>query len=245
MITFKKELLIGVKLMILYNDDYLNSIKKIEDESIDLILTDIPYNISRDNGLGGYDKKNNRNRAGIDFGEWDKGFDIKGLNTLVPKLKKDSSMLIFSAFEQITDLINIFSDMVLKDKIIWQKTNPFPRNRERRYVSDVEICSWFVKSKKSKWTFNRQNDKYESCVKRYPAESGGGFKRYHPTQKNLKMIKYLMRIHSNKGDTILDPFIGGGTMGVAAVQENRNFIGIELDKEYFKIAKDRIEKFSK
>jgi DNA modification methylase len=67
----------------LYNDDYLNVIKNIEDASVDLILTDIPYNISRDSGLGGYDKKNNRNRTGLDFGEWDKGLGINVFNPLI------------------------------------------------------------------------------------------------------------------------------------------------------------------
>ena len=226
----------------LINDDYLKAIDGIEDESIDLILTDIPYNISRGSGFVGYDKKNKRNRTGLDFGEWDKEFDVNGLDALVPKLKKNGSMLMFSAFEQITDLVNVFSDMVLKDKIIWQKTNPMVRNRDRRYISNIEICTWFVRSKKSKWTFNRQDEKYESCVLRYPSESGGGFKRYHPTQKNLEMMKYLMRIHSNKGDLILDPFLGGGTTAVACVEQNRNYIGIERDEKHFKTAKERINK---
>ena len=171
----------------LHNDDYLNVVQNLEDESIDLILTDIPYNISRDSGFAGYDKKNKRNRTGLDFGEWDKGFDVSGLSMLIPKLKHDGSILMFSAFEQITDLVEVFDSMILKDKIIWQKTNPFVRNRDRRYISNIEICSWFVKPN-SKWTFNRQDEKYESCVLRYPSESGGGFKRYHPTQKNLKMM---------------------------------------------------------
>ena len=226
----------------LYNNDYLNVIENLEDESIDLILTDIPYNISRDSGLAGYDKKNKRNRTGLDFGEWDKGFDVSKLNVLVPKLKKNGSMLMFSAFEQITDLVNVFSDMVLKDKIIWQKTNPMIRNKDRRYISNIEICTWFVRSKKSKWTFNRQDERYESCVLRYPSESGGGFKRYHPTQKNLKMIRYLMSIHSNVGDLVLDPFLGGGTTGIASIQEGRGFIGIEIDKNYFQVAEKRIKK---
>ena len=96
--------------------------------------------------------------------------------------------MMFSAFEQITDLVNVFSDMVLKDKIIWQKTNPMVRNRDRRYISNIEICTWFVRSKKSKWTFNRQDEKYESCVLRYPSESGGGFTMYGSTITLLNSI---------------------------------------------------------
>ena len=223
----------------LYNGDYLELIDNVQDELVDLILTDIPYNISRPNGFAGYDKKNKRTRTGIDFGEWDTEFDISGLKALTAKLKKNGSILIFSSFEQLGTIIETFDDLIIKDKLIWQKTNPFVRNRDRRYISNIEICSWFVKPK-SKWTFNRQDEKYESCVMKYPAESGGGFKRYHPTQKNLKMTKYLINIHSNVGDLILDPFMGGGTTGVAALQENRNFIGMELEKNYFDIAKERI-----
>jgi len=224
----------------LQNGNYIDLIEHVPDESVDLILTDIPYNISKKNGLGGFDKKSNRNRVGLDFGEWDKGFDVSGISALVPKLKKGGSVVIFSAFEQFNEICTAFSDLVVKDKLIWQKTNPFIRNRERRYVSNIEFCSWFVKPKE-KWTFNRQNEKYESCVFTYPSESGGGFKRYHPTQKNLKMIRYLTRTHSNKGDTILDPFMGGGTMGVAAVLEERNFIGFEIEKQYFDKAQTRIQ----
>jgi DNA modification methylase len=71
-------------------------------------------------------------------------------------------------------------------------------------------------------------------------KSGGGFKRYHPCQKNLQLIIELIKRHSNTDDLILDPFMGSGTTGVAALQNNRNFIGIELDENYFKIAQQRI-----
>lgn len=75
---------------------------------------------------------------------------------------------------------------------------------------------------------------------RYPSESGGGFVRYHPTQKNLKLMEELVKIHTDENDTVLDCFMGSGTTGVACVNTNRNFIGIELDDNYFKIAEERI-----
>jgi site-specific DNA-methyltransferase (adenine-specific) len=225
----------------LYNDDYLSCINKIDNNSVGLILTDIPYNISKKNGFGGYDKKNNRNRTGIDFGEWDKGFDETGLSNLIPLVKNGGSILIFCSFEQIGTIIEVFSDLELKDKIIWEKTNPFVRNRDRRYISNIEICLWFVKPG-DKWVFNRYDETYEGCVLRYPSESGGGYTRYHPTQKNLKLIEYILAIHSNENDTILDPFMGSGTTGVACVNSNRNFIGIEINEEYYNISKSRIEK---
>lgn len=219
--------------------DFVSQMNLIEDESINLILTDIPYNISQKNGLGGYDKKNNRNRVGIDFGDWDYGFDVKTLEGLQKKLTPNGSIVIFSAFEQLHELTEVFNECTLKDKLIWEKSNPFVRNRDRRYISNIEFCSWFVKGKK--WTFNRQHETYESSVLKYPSESGGGQIRYHPTQKNLKMVEYLLKIHSNESDLILDPFMGGGTTGVACVKNRRNFIGFEIDESYFQASKKRIE----
>lgn len=219
--------------------DFVSQMNLIEDESINLILTDIPYNISQKNGLGGYDKKNNRNRVGIDFGGWDYGFDIKTLKGLQKKLTPNGSIVIFSAFEQLHELTEVFNECTLKDKLIWEKSNPFVRNRDRRYISNIEFCSWFVKGKK--WIFNRQHETYESSVLKYPSESGGGQIRYHPTQKNLKMVEYLLKIHSNESDLILDPFMGGGTTGVACVKNRRNFIGFEIDESYFQASKKRIE----
>ena len=184
--------------------------------------------------------KDRTGRNGIDFGEWDKGFDITSLSMLPSKLTPNGSLLIFHSFEQFSDLQNIFSsDLVFKDKLIWEKTNPMPRNRDRRYVNNIEMFSWYVK-KNAKWVFNRRDSKYDGCVFRYPSESGGGFKRYHPCQKNLTLIENLIKRHSNEGDIVMDCFMGGGTTGVACVHTNRDFIGVEINEQYFNTAKDRI-----
>lgn len=183
--------------------------------------------------------KDREGRKGIDFGEWDKGFIEDDLSQLARVLKRGGSLLTFHAFEQYETIRRVLDDLIPKDKIIWQKTNPMPRNRDRRWMSDIEIASWFVK-KGEKWTFNRQDEKYEASVMRYPSESGGGFKRYHVTQKNLKMIEYLIEIHSNAGDIVLDPFMGGGTTAVGCINTNRNFIGIEIDKKSVDISNERI-----
>jgi site-specific DNA-methyltransferase (adenine-specific) len=222
----------------LINDNFINVIPTLNDESVSLFLIDIPYNISRDNNFNSM--KDRKNRVGIDFGEWDKEFDESSLNILIPKLKKGGSILIWSAFEQFDIIREVFQELEIKDKLIWEKSNPMPRNRDRRYVSNIELCTWYVK-KGGKWVFNRQKENYESCVLRYPSESGGGFIRYHPTQKNLEMIKYLINIHSNPKDMVVDCFLGGGTTGVACKILDRDFIGVELDKNYFEISKKRIE----
>jgi len=224
----------------IYCMDCLDGIKGIPDESIDLILTDIPYNISKENNFK--TMKNRQGRNGIDFGKWDKQFDIHSLYFLQRLLKKGGSLFLFHSFEQFGLLQSILSELNFKDKIVWEKTNPMPRNRDRRWISNIELASWYVKDG-DKWTFNRQNDKYEGSVLRFPSESGGGFKRYHPTQKNLQMVEYIIKIHSNPGDLILDPFMGSGTTAVACINTGRNFIGFEISEEYCKMAEKRIEPY--
>ena len=219
--------------------DCLELMKDIPDKSIDLIMTDIPFNISRKNNFK--TMKDRQGRNGIDFGEWDKSFDETKLLDLANKLKDGGSLILFHSFEQHSALLNIFENsLVIKDRFIWEKTNPMPRNRDRRYISNIEMGSWFV-TPKGKWVYNRQNETYDTCVFRYPSESGGGFKRYHPCQKNLKMIEELILRHSNEHDIILDPFLGSGTTAVACVNTNRHYIGFELDPQYYDIACKRLD----
>ena len=221
----------------LWQGDCLELMKDVADESVDLILTDIPFNISRANNFK--TMKDRKGRNGIDFGEWDYGFNESCLTEFIPKIKKGGSIVVFHAFEQFDLVRTALKDMQLKDKLIWLKTNPMPRNRERRYIGNIEMFSWYVKDG-AKWTFNRQNPTYDGSVLSYPSESGGGFKRYHPCQKNAKMLEELILRHTNNGDVVFDPFMGSGSTGVACVNTDRKFIGIELDKQYFDIAEKRI-----
>lgn len=226
----------------LYNGDCFSFMNQCVQQGlkVDAIITDIPYQISVDNNFKTMKDRTGRN--GIDFGEWDKEFDCSSLSIFSHLLKPNGSIVLFHSFEQYNDVKNTFEKAGLecKDRIIWEKTNPMPRNRDRRYISNCEMGSWYV-MKKAKWTFNRQDEKYQKMIFRYPSESGGGFKRYHPTQKNLEMIKEIISIHTNEGDVVLDPFMGSGTTGLACKELGRNFIGIEIDKHYFEIAKERIE----
>lgn len=125
-----------------------------------------------------------------------------------------------------------------KDVIRWVKSNPMPRNRDRRYITDSEVAIWLT-NKKGKWTFNRQNDTYDRPEYNYPIVSGKE-KTKHPTQKPVKLLEEILLRHSNQNDIILDPFMGSGSTGVACLNTNRNFIGVELDKQYFEIAKSRM-----
>lgn len=222
----------------LLQGDCLELMKNIPDGSVDLLLTDIPFNISRENNFKTMKDRTGRN--GIDFGKWDKGFDEMCLADFVSKIKKGGSIVVFHAFEQFDLVKSALKDMQPKDRLIWLKTNPMPRNRDRRYIVNIEMFSWYVKGG-AKWTFNRQNPTYDGSVLTYPSESGGGFRRYHPCQKNVKLLEELIKRHSNENDIVLDPFMGSGSTGIACLNTGRRFIGIELDEQYFDVAEKRIE----
>lgn len=211
--------------------DCIERLKCIEDRSIDLVLTDPPYNIARSNNF------NTMGRAGIDFGEWDKGADIfTYIEDVSRVLKKDGSFVVFNDWKNLGAIADYAESLGFdtKDMLRLEKTNPMPRNRDRRYITDFECAIWFTK-KGAKWTFNRQDEKYQR-----PKFVKSIDKGFHPTQKSLSLMEDLIKIHSNVGDTVLDCFMGSGTTGLACKNLKRGFVGIEMDDAYFNTAKKRI-----
>lgn len=219
----------------IYNEDCLEGMKRIPDKSVDLILTDPPYNISVKNNF------KTMGRKGIDFGEWDKDFDqASWMNEIGRLLTKNGSAVIFNDWKNLGDIARSceWHGLVIKDMLRWEKTNPMPRNRDRRYITDFECAVW-VTNKNAKWVFNRQSGTYQrpSFVHNVV---GGKEKTGHPTQKPVKLMEDLINIHSSEGDTILDPFVGSGTTAIACMNTNRNFIGFELDETYYDAANKRV-----
>lgn len=220
----------------LYNDDCLNVLKEIEDNSVDFILTDPPYNIARDNNF------HTMGRKGIDFGEWDKGFDLFSYIDLLPRVcTKNANVVIFNSWTNLGEIAKYAESkgFVIKDMLRWEKSNPMPRNRDRRFVVDYEVAVWLTMPK-AKWTFNRQSETYDRPLFKGSLVSGNE-KTAHTTQKPIWLMKEILQVLSNEGDTVLDPFMGSGSTGVACKELNRNFIGVELDKQYFDIAESRID----
>jgi len=121
--------------------------------------------------------------------------------------------------------------------IEWIKTNPQPLNSSRNYLTNCrEIALLGVK--KGSPTFNSS---YDNAIYKYPIQ--GGKDRFHPTQKSLPLFEELIKKHSNEGDVVLDCFLGSGTTAVAALNTNREFVGCEVDEEYYIKSLDRLGTF--
>ena len=114
--------------------------------------------------------------------------------------------------------------------IEWLKTNPMPLNQSVNYLTNCREVA-LLGIKKSKPTFN---SKYDKGVYEYPIQTGKKGER-HPTQKNLLLFEDLIKKHSNEGDLVVDPFLGGGTTALASKNTNRKFKGCEINKQYFDI----------
>lgn len=217
----------------IWHGDCTELISKIPDNSINLVLTDPPYNLARENNF------HTMGRTGLDFGEWDKNADILSyISECFRVLNKDGSFIVFNAWRNLGDIARHSEQIgfIAKDLIRLEKTNPMPRNRDRRYITDFEFAIWFIKPK-AKWCFNRQDPNYQR-----PKFTCSIDKGLHPTQKSLKLMEDLIKIHSNPNDTILDCFAGSGTTGVACKNLNRNFILIEKDKDYYDTCVKRLNK---
>ena len=225
----------------LYNDDSYKVLPKLANVGVlvDHIITDPPYNISKDNN---FKTMKSAHRKGVDFGEWDKNFDLfTWIDTANKMLKPGGSFIIFCSYRFISLIIRKLEQnkLIVKDILKWIKTNPMPRNINRRYVQDTEYAVWAIKPGKA-WVFNKpDNTPYLRAEFRTPVVSGAE-RTIHPTQKSLKLMEDIVKIHTDKGQTIMDPFMGSGTTGVAVVALSRRFIGIEIDKTFFDIACERI-----
>ena len=194
----------------------------MENDSVDLLLTDIPYDgVNRkSNGLRNLDK---RDADVITF-----DLDIF-LNDVVRIVR--GSGYIFCGWGQISNITNMLSNAGLSVRLcVWKKTNPSPMNGQHIWLSGAEFAVYF---KKKNGTFNEH---CKNCVWEFPC----GRDKQHPTEKPLKLFEYLINASSKENDIVFDPCLGSGTTAVAAKKLNRNYIGIELSPEYVKIAEQRI-----
>ena len=229
--------------------DCTKKIKKIEDNSIDLILTDPPYNLGlfmkrRETNLGAL--RSNHFAASdwdhIEQREWEKKLKIF-FKESSRVLKTKGAMLVFVSIIKVETVIKIAEKFgfYYKTTGVWHKTNPMPRNMNLHFIGSNESWIYFINDSKT-GTFNNNgkpvHDFYQSSNIKLSEKKLGK----HPTQKPIPLMEHFIKLLSNEGDNVLDPFMGAGSTGIASVINNRKFYGIELNEEYFNISKLRIDK---
>ena len=240
--------------MRLIQGDCMIEMQKLIDEEVqvDLILTDPPYNVSklndrRDRSRMGSKIMRGKKPLNYDFGAWDNmerqeflDFTNDWYNLCVQLLRDGGTMISFFSKEDVNFLGWIGKEYGMRTRTIftWHKTNPVPSFRKVNYLSSCEYA-WIGSKGETAWTFNFKQQKEMHNFFETPNKSSYGVTK-HPTEKPLNMIEHLLEIHSNPNDLVLDCFMGSGTTGVACRNLGRDFIGIEMDSNYFEMAKNRI-----
>lgn len=234
----------------LYLGDCLEKMKKLEDDSIDMLLVDLPY--------------------GTTNCKWDTVIPLELLWKEYYRICKLKAPMIFTSSQPFTSALVSSNFKHFKYTLVWEKSKAtgYLNAKKMPMRAHEDICIFYRKPpvyRPQMWQgkpYNkgeavRPTDVYgkqkKTLVKndtglRYPrsvqyfktAESEGRGKAKHPTQKPVALMEYLIKTYSDEGDVILDNCMGSGTTGVACVNTFRNFIGMELDEKYFNIAKERI-----
>ena len=229
--------------------DCLEVMKDIPDKSIDMILCDLPY--------------------GTTSCKWDIVIPFDKLWKQYNRIIKDNGVVVLFGKQPFTSKLIISNIKNFKYSLVWVKDNhDNPLMAKKRFLNITEdVCVFYKKQCKynpqgiieiNKMTKqgrgeslsqkNKRKNEYLQTYTNYP-KNILKFKRdlpnIHPTQKPVTLLEYLIKTYTNEGDMVLDNCMGSGSTGVACINTNRNFIGIELDENYFKIAKERIEKVEK
>lgn len=222
----------------LLNDDCLTILKDISTNSIDLVITDPPYKLNKTTGSMTSSSKSDRwqgnLRAGdktanitnaIQFSEW--------LPEVYRVLKENSHCYVWVNDKNLVDLCNDAEKVGfrLHNILVWKKNNCTPN---RWYMKNCEFIVFLHKGK----SFPIKN---LGDAQLFECDNINGKDKLHPTQKPITYLERLILNSSNELDIVLDPFMGSGSTGVACINTNRKFIGIELNNTYYEIAKNRIQ----
>ena len=237
--------------------DCVEEMRRLPEGSVDLVFADPPYNLQ----LGGELLRPNNSRVdGVEeawdrfegFADYDR-FTRAWLEAARRVLKPDGALWVIGSYHNIYRVGSLLQDLgfwILND-IVWRKTNPMPNFRGRRFTNAHETLLWCARSAESRYTFNYEAMKAlnEELQMRsdwlLPLCSGPerlkrDGRKAHPTQKPEALLHRVLLASTKPGELVLDPFFGTGTTGAVAKRLNRRFIGIERDRDYAKLARERI-----
>ena len=250
-----------VKTNVIKCGECIARLAKLDSGSVDLVFADPPYNLQ----LGGALSRPDHTHVDAVDKDWDQfesfaaydRFSRAWLTEARRVLKANGAIWVIGSYHNIFRIGAILQDLdfwILND-VIWRKTNPMPNFRGRRFTNAHETLIWAAKSQKSRYTFNYEamkslNDDVQMrsdwelpiCTGAERLKNAG--KKAHPTQKPESLLARILLASTNPDDVILDPFFGTGTTGAVAKRLRRNFIGIEQDSFYVKLARERIAAIS-
>jgi len=240
--------------------DCLEVLRDIEPDSVDMVFADPPYNLSND----GFTCHAGR-AVSVNKGEWDRSRGIEGdfefhkawIAACRRVLKPNGTIWISGTYHSIYTCgfaLQLLGYHILND-ICWFKPNASPNLSCRYFTASHETLIWARKSKKGKHTFNYEsmkNGSFSGDMLKAPGKQMRSVwaiatpapreKRHgkHPTQKPEALLERVILASTHEGDLVLDPFMGSGTAGVAAVRLGRRFIGVEKDEAFFRTAERRM-----
>ena len=236
----------------LLHGDCLEEMKKIPDKSIDMILCDLPFGITSRN-------------------KWDVVIPFDALWKQYERIIKNNGAIILFGSGMFTADLMCSNKKLWRYNLIWEKTQPtgFLNAKKMPLRNHEDICVFYIAppkynpqkttghARKISTAKHKENSKNTTNYDKHGLTTYDSTERYpksvitfakdiqksalHPTQKPVALCEYLIKTYTDEGDTILDNCMGSGSVGVACLNTNRNFIGIELDDNYFEIAKNRIE----
>ena len=222
----------------LINGNCLDTLKNIPNESIDLIVTDPPYPTTSRGNAG-----NSGGMLQKDINKKGKVFTYNNINCkeYAPEfyrlLKDGSHCYVMTNHINLIDMLNTFTDVGFHfiKSLIWNKGNKI---MGQYYMSQYEYILFFRKGKGKKINNCGTSDILSISNKKTKDKDG---KNIHDTEKPIELMEVLVNNSSQENELVLDPFMGVGSTGIACIKNKRNFIGIEIDENYFNIAKERIE----
>lgn len=223
----------------IYQADSYEAIKELPDKSIDLIITDIPYDVSVNHGAGAFGVKKKLHYE--QFVSISNGIDLSILDEFVRVMKK-INIYIWCSLKQILPISNYFVGKYncYWNIITWHKTNPCP-TCNNKYMPDTEFCLFFrEKGVPLYGDWKSKTTHYET-----PLNVSDKKKYGHPTIKPIAIINNFIINSSKEGDVVFDPFVGSGTTCVGAKINKRQYIGFDIESKYIEIAKDRLNNIDK
>lgn len=242
----------------LIHGDCLEELKKLPENSVDLIFADPPYGLAKKKGLGWAFSSHVTLEESWDIFSKDEffKFNIQWIAECIRVLKHGGSFWVCGSFHNIYQLGFILQhfDAKINNSIVWFKPNAQPNITCRMFTESCEHLIWAVKNhSKTKWVFNYEDTKKNIEDSLNPKgkqtrnvwsipltpikEKWAG---EHPTQKPIELLRRIIMSSSKINDLVLDPFVGSGTTSVVAKSINRSSIGIDREKKYLDIAKKRL-----